>query len=125
MSEKSVSAFDRRLGRRLQQARLIKGLTQQQIGAIAGVSWQQVQKYESGQNRISAERLYKVSQTLGLSLMFFLEDQPDGECGADRLSDEALRLAGQIDALPDRLIRYGISNLVSSIGRAWERRERS
>jgi transcriptional regulator with XRE-family HTH domain len=124
MTRKSVTAFDKRLGQRLRQGRLLKGLTQQQIGDIAGVSWQQVQKYEAGENRIAAERLYRVSKKLGLSLAFFLESDRELDCQAEALSDEALRLAGHIEALPDRLVRYSVSSLVSSIARAWDERER-
>jgi len=123
MTRKSVSEFDRKLGRRLREARLLKGLTQQQIGEMVGVSWQQVQKYESGDNRISAERLYTLSRELELSLAFFIEGGLAEDHLSRTLSDEALRLAGQIEALPDRLVRYGVSTLVSSIARAWSRRE--
>lgn len=123
MTRKSVTEFDRKLGQRLREARLLKGLTQQQIGEMVGVSWQQVQKYESGDNRISAERLYTLSRELGLSLAFFLEGGLEDGHPTGTLSDEALRLAGQIEALPDRLVRYGVSTLVSSIARAWSRRD--
>lgn len=123
MNKKSVTSFDRRLGQKLRQARLLKGLTQRQIADVAGVSWQQVQKYESGDNRVTAERLYRISQATDLSLAFFLENETTGETVSDALSEEALRLAGHIEALPDRLVRYSVSSLVSSIARAWNRPE--
>lgn len=122
MSKRSTTAFDERLGQRLRQARLLRGLTLQQLAETLGVSWQQLQKNEKGSNRIAAERLYTLSKELDMSLAYFLGSD-DADLGADEVSDDALRLAGQIEALPDRLIRYSVSSLVSSISRAWEKRE--
>lgn len=122
MSKRTTTAFDKRLGRRLREARLLRGQTQQQLAEILGISWQQLQKNELGENRVNAERLYIVSKELDMSLGYFLGGD-DEDIGAKELSDEALRLAGQIEALPDKLIRYSVSTLVSSISRAWDRRE--
>lgn len=122
MSKRTTTAFDKRLGRRLREARLLRGQTQQQLAETLGISWQQLQKNELGENRVNAERLYIVSKELDMSLGYFLGGD-DEDIGAKELSDEALRLAGQIEALPDKLIRYSVSTLVSSISRAWDRRE--
>ncbi|WP_274604576.1 helix-turn-helix domain-containing protein [Aureimonas glaciei] len=49
------------MGRRVRQVRLLKNLTQEELGQKIGVSYQQVQKYETGANRISASRLYRIA----------------------------------------------------------------
>ncbi|MFN3171225.1 MAG: helix-turn-helix domain-containing protein [Hyphomicrobiales bacterium] len=123
MTNRSPTEFDKRLGQRIRQARLLKGLTQDELGQIIGVSFQQIQKYESGDNRITAERLHLISKEADVSLAFFLDCGDEHQESVDKLSDEALRLAGRIEALPDSLVRYGVSSLVSSISRAWEKRD--
>ncbi|GGD10579.1 hypothetical protein GCM10011335_11830 [Aureimonas glaciei] len=52
---------DVHVGRRVRQVRLLKNLTQEELGQKIGVSYQQVQKYETGANRISASRLYRIA----------------------------------------------------------------
>ena len=65
------------------------GMTQQQLGDIVGIKFQQIQKYETGMNRISASRLWDIAQALGVSISFFFEgfDEEEGaaECTAENL----------------------------------------
>lgn len=61
------------IGRRLRVGRKAAGLTQQGVGDALGLTFQQVQKYEQGQNRISASALYRISALLGLPVDFFIE----------------------------------------------------
>jgi transcriptional regulator with XRE-family HTH domain len=63
-------------GERLRVARQLAGVSQQQLGDALGVSFQAVQKYESGENRLSAGRLVKAAAFLGVDLVFFAKEQP-------------------------------------------------
>lgn len=61
------------IGRNLKNLRLTNGVSQQDIAAFLGITFQQVQKYESGRNRLSAERLYLLQQYFGVSFDRFFE----------------------------------------------------
>jgi transcriptional regulator with XRE-family HTH domain len=63
-------------GGRLRVARQLAGLTQQRLGERLGVSFQAVQKYENGENRLSAGRLVKAAELLGVTLAFFAKETP-------------------------------------------------
>ena len=66
--------IDVHVGRRLRQARLLVGLSQEELGAGIGVSFQAVQKYEHGENRLSASRLFRAAKLLGRPVSFFFDD---------------------------------------------------
>jgi transcriptional regulator with XRE-family HTH domain len=63
--------IDRHIGARLRRLRVTKGLTQQQMADLIGVTYQQAHKYENGINRISAGRLYMVARALGEDVAYF------------------------------------------------------
>ena len=67
---------DVRVGARVQQRRVLLGLTQTDLGDAEGLSYQQVQKYERGANRISASRLCELSRVLDVPIVYFFEDMP-------------------------------------------------
>ncbi len=67
---------DVHVGARVQQRRVLLGLTQTDLGDAAGLSYQQVQKYERGTNRIGASRLCELSRVLDVSIEYFFEDMP-------------------------------------------------
>lgn len=115
-----VTEFDRRLGLRLREARIMCGLTQGELGDSAGVSFQQIQKNERGKSRLSAERLHRIARRLDMPIGFFFDESEASE----RLhSAEALRLAANIDKLPDAVIAKNLRSLVTAINAAWERRK--
>jgi transcriptional regulator with XRE-family HTH domain len=68
-----IKEIDARLGEGLRNVRQRHGLTQGEVGDIIGVSFQQVQKYEKGINRMSAARLYVLARYLGVSLSCFFQ----------------------------------------------------
>lgn len=73
-----IDPIDRFVGERLRAARLQRGLTQAELGAAMKVSFQQVQKYERGTNRVSASMLFRAGQALGVPMAaFFPADDPD------------------------------------------------
>lgn len=57
------------------------GLSQETLGEAVGLTFQQIQKYERGANRIGCSRLYQFSHILGVPVSFFFEDMPDGALG--------------------------------------------
>ena len=73
LAMKTKNELDQRVGERLRSRRLKMGLSQTELGAAAGVTFQQIQKYESGANRISASRLYYMSKVLGVDVPYFYE----------------------------------------------------
>jgi transcriptional regulator with XRE-family HTH domain len=78
MSEnKSPSGIDRIVGQRLRWRRRELKLTQEQLGEKLGLTFQQVQKYEKGVNRISAGRLFEMAQVLGITITYFYEGVDD------------------------------------------------
>jgi transcriptional regulator with XRE-family HTH domain len=64
---------DLHVGQRLRHRRWLVGMTQQQLANAVGIKFQQIQKYESGANRISASRLYDLSNALDVDVSFFFE----------------------------------------------------
>ena len=68
-----TTAVDIYIGARMRDRRLALGLTQEALGQKLGVSFQQVQKYENGSNRVSAARLFEICEALDLSLASMFE----------------------------------------------------
>ncbi len=64
---------DVHVGKRVRHRRWMVGMTQQQLGDIVGIKFQQIQKYETGMNRVSASRLWDIAQALDVSISFFFE----------------------------------------------------
>lgn len=82
--------IDLHLGKRLRRRRRLLGLTQQQLAATVGVRFQQIQKYECGANRISAARLWRLSEALEVPVGYFydgLMDLPCREVAPERLDN--------------------------------------
>ncbi|MBL0318590.1 MAG: helix-turn-helix transcriptional regulator [Alphaproteobacteria bacterium] len=74
----SINDIDREIGRRIQELRMAKGLSRQQLADKVGVTHQQLQKYEKGSNRIAASRLAAISSSLGVEVRYFFENHADG-----------------------------------------------
>ncbi|MEI8395848.1 MAG: helix-turn-helix transcriptional regulator [Rhodospirillaceae bacterium] len=69
--------IDLHVGSRLRLRRTLLGLSQEKLGDAVGITFQQLQKYERGANRISASRLFNLSQVLGVPVAFFYDDMPE------------------------------------------------
>ena len=72
--------IDTHLGKRLRRRRRLLGLTQQQLAGAVGVRFQQIQKYECGANRISAARLWQLSEALEVPVGYFYDGLSDVRC---------------------------------------------
>src|SRR6478736_6311259 len=74
--KKAPNPTDKHVGNTVRMRRIMKGWTQQKLGDALGVSFQQVQKYERGTNRISASRLQRISDILQVPIEYFFEGAP-------------------------------------------------
>ncbi len=106
---------DAHVGKRVRHRRWMMGMTQQQLGDLVGIKFQQIQKYETGMNRISASRLWDIAKALDVPINYFFEGlNPEaleeaavgtaGDSGArgDLLADkEALELVRSYYAIPE------------------------
>ena len=77
MTKKAPNLTDKHVGARVRLRRLMLGMSQEKLGDALGVTFQQLQKYEKGANRISASRLQHMSQILQVPVSFFFEGAPD------------------------------------------------
>ncbi len=75
-SKGTADPIDRYVGSRLRVRRLGLGMSQTRLGQAIGVTFQQVQKYENGANRVGASNLYKMARALGVDVGFFYEGMP-------------------------------------------------
>jgi transcriptional regulator with XRE-family HTH domain len=71
-----ANPIDIHVGSRVRFRRMLLGMSQEKLGEKLGLTFQQVQKYEKGINRIGASRLYDLAQVLGVSVQFFYEEAP-------------------------------------------------
>jgi transcriptional regulator with XRE-family HTH domain len=74
VDKRSASSIDRRIGQRVRARRLELAMSQETLAELLGVTFQQVQKYEKGVNRIAAGRLYDMAGALGLPIEAFFEN---------------------------------------------------
>ncbi|MCC2099408.1 MAG: helix-turn-helix transcriptional regulator [Hyphomicrobiales bacterium] len=96
---------DVHVGKRVRHRRWLGGMTQQQLAEKVGIKFQQIQKYETGMNRVSASRLWDIAQAVDVPVSFFFEGLHEGEAAAsvegDILADkEALQLVRAYYAMP-------------------------
>ncbi len=78
-SKKSPNPTDIHVGSRVRLRRMMLGMSQEKLGEALGITFQQIQKYEKGTNRIGASRLQHISTVLKAPVSFFFEDLPEGE----------------------------------------------
>jgi len=75
-SPRTPGTVDEYIGARMRESRLALGMTQESLGELVGVTFQQVQKYEKGANRVSAARLFEICKALNVPLATMFEDDP-------------------------------------------------
>lgn len=101
---------DVHVGKRIRHRRWLVGITQQQLAEAVGIKFQQIQKYETGMNRVSASRLWDIAEALSVPVSFFFEGLGDEslqseakkELPNDILKDkEALELVRSYYAIPE------------------------
>ncbi len=77
MLKKAPNPIDRHVGSRVRMRRMMLGMSQEKLGDALGLTFQQVQKYEKGTNRIGASRLQQIAHILQVPVEFFFEGAPD------------------------------------------------
>lgn len=99
---------DVHVGKRIRHRRWLVGMTQQQLAEKVGIKFQQIQKYETGMNRVSASRLWDIAEALTVPVSFFFEGLSDekaaaqGDVPQDILKDkEALELVRSYYLIPE------------------------
>ena len=136
MSSKNPNPIDVHVGNRVRMRRMLIGMSQERLGKELGLTFQQIQKYEKGTNRISASRLYRMAQILGVPVQYFFEDLPasiasEAEQGMAEArnhtmimdflgSSEGLQLNRHFAAIKDASVRRAVVDLVRSLARAEE-----
>ena len=101
--------IDVHVGKRLRLRRTLLGMSQERLGELLGLTFQQVQKYERGVNRIGSSRLFELGQILDVPISFFFDDLPETVAGAGGglsgyatpgLAEERTAFDHEDDALP-------------------------
>ena len=124
MSARSPNQTDRHIGKRIKLQRLACGLSQTDVAKRLGITFQQIQKYERGVNRVGGGRLQEVANLLGVTPAFFFEDGPRLKPGQ---SEEALEitellanksnlaLAQAYNKIRSRSVRRNVLDLVEGL----------
>ena len=118
--------IDKHVGSRIRMRRLMLNVSQEKLGDALGITFQQVQKYEKGMNRISASRLQQASHILHVSAPFFFDGAPGGhKMGKEApspayvnefvSSEDGLRLIKAFARIARPAVRHRIVNLVQEI----------
>ena len=109
----AANPIDVHVGQRLRQRRVLVGLSQERLARMVGITFQQVQKYERGANRIVASRLYQLAKVLDVPVSYFFEDLGSDAAAA---TAEGATEAASPDVMAERetleLVRayYGIQD---------------
>ena len=121
---------DVHVGKRIRVRRLLLGMNQETLANRLGLTFQQVQKYEGGANRVSASRLSAVADILGVSISYFFDDMPaanterSAEEGTRRERSErpeTIELVRFYYAIPDPTVRLRFLDMVKAIARPADR----
>jgi transcriptional regulator with XRE-family HTH domain len=126
-SDPATSLYDREIGRRVRMRRLELDMSQSSLGKALGVTFQQVQKYEKGSNRVSSGRLQRVAEILNVPVTFFYSDLGgSGTSEVHTLMDNAysLRLLKAMARIEDRQVERRIVELLEAVVDVVGRRER-
>ena len=130
MAKKAPNPIDKHVGSRVRMRRMMLSMSQEKLGDALGLTFQQVQKYEKGTNRIGASRLQQISSILQVPVAFFFEGAPDLPGGrpsafkdapsATYVSDflattDGLALTKAFMRIPDPKLRRRIVDLVEQI----------
>lgn len=89
MTKKSPNPIDKHVGSRVRMRRMMVNMSQEKLGEKLGITFQQIQKYEKGTNRIGASRLQQIANVLGVPVGFFFEGAPVPDGSAKGFSEAA------------------------------------
>jgi transcriptional regulator with XRE-family HTH domain len=128
MSTKAPNPVDKYVGSRVRMRRIMLGMSQEKLGEALGLTFQQVQKYEKGTNRVGASRIQQIAEILQVPVSFLFEGGPSGTANAEGgegpspsyVSDflatsEGLALTRAFTRISDAKLRRSIVELVEQI----------
>ena len=87
MSTKAPNPVDKYVGSRVRMRRIMLGMSQEKLGEALGLTFQQIQKYEKGTNRVGASRIQQISEVLQVPVSFLFEGGPSSTTGAGRFGE--------------------------------------
>jgi transcriptional regulator with XRE-family HTH domain len=128
-SMKIPQDVDRHVGSRVRMRRMMVGMSQEKLGDSCGITFQQIQKYEKGTNRIGASRLHQIARILEVPVEFFYEGAPSdqgsgetpvGDGNARSMTEflatsEGLELVKAFTAIKDQKVRRRIVDLARAV----------
>jgi transcriptional regulator with XRE-family HTH domain len=129
MSTKAPNPVDKYVGSRVRMRRIMLGMSQEKLGEALGLTFQQVQKYEKGANRVGASRLQQISEILQVPVSFLFDGGPTGGTNNGSFSEgssptyvsdflatsEGLALTRAFTRIPDAKLRRSIVELVEQV----------
>jgi transcriptional regulator with XRE-family HTH domain len=129
VNKKQPNPIDIHVGSRVRLRRMMLSMSQEKLGESLGITFQQIQKYEKGTNRIGASRLQNIARVLQVPVSFFFEDAPGGTAAQGGLaerqpasyvvdflsSSEGIQLNKAFIRVKDAKVRRRIIDLVRSI----------
>ena len=133
-NKKKPNPVDIHVGSRVRLRRTMLGMSQEKLGESLGITFQQIQKYEKGTNRIGASRLQRISEVMTVPVSFFFEDAPTGMTGNESLqepsspdyvvdflsSSEGLQLNRAFVRISDPKVRRRVIDLVRTLADSGE-----
>jgi transcriptional regulator with XRE-family HTH domain len=126
-TDRSPNPVDLHVGTRIRMRRKLLGISQERLADDLGLTFQQVQKYERGANRVSASKLYEIARSLKTSIAYFFEGLADpanpseGEDSGEQsvhdflMTPEGLELATSFPRVPQPRVRRRILELVRAM----------
>lgn len=131
MSKRNPNPIDVHVGNRVRMRRMLIGMSQEKLGEKLGLTFQQVQKYEKGSNRVSASRLHHMAQILNVPVQYFFDDLPEGSGSEEHAgfsesaepnlimsflsTSEGLQLTRAFNEITDTDVRRRVVDLVKSL----------
>jgi transcriptional regulator with XRE-family HTH domain len=129
MSTKAPNPVDKYVGSRVRMRRVMLGMSQEKLGEALGLTFQQVQKYEKGTNRVGASRLQQISEILQVPVSFLFDGAPSGAASNENFREatspafvsdflatsEGLALTRAFTRITDAKLRRSIVELVEQI----------
>ena len=128
MARRTTNLIDAHIGTRIRLARLEKSMSQEKLGECLSVTFQQVQKYEKGANRVGGSHLWAISQALDVPLPFFFEGLDDPTLDDSETAKvvsarnefmataEGIKLANRFQAIESEDTRQAVLNLLAALG---------
>lgn len=110
--------IDAHLGQKVRETRTLRGISQQKFGEQLGLSWQQIQKYEKGKDRIAASTLYHMAHLLHVDIPEFYKGLGKPE-QTPLIPPEVLGVLWKLHGIRNPKVRAGVSRLITILHKEW------